>query len=276
MNRPPLSEPSSPVILSVPHAGQDYPARFATMVRLTAEQLRPLEDRHADLLVEQAQMRGHITHIAGTPRCWIDLNRSPADIDPLLTDLPRSLTPRNSQKVRSGLGLIPRRLARSGDIWRTKISHADIMGRVATIHEPWHAGISESVRRARSAFGCALLLDIHSMPSLAGAAPAQIVIGDLFGKSCTHHLTHSAASVFQKAGLRVALNAPYAGGYTLERHGNPQRNVHALQIECDRSLYLDHAQDRPSAGLSRLQLLVAELADQLAEDLTPPLQIAAE
>jgi N-formylglutamate amidohydrolase len=272
-----MQRPISPVVISVPHAGRVYPLEMADKVRLPLDRLRPLEDRHADLLADQARMRGIATLIAQTPRSWIDLNRSEGDHDPLLVALPPGVRAGSGPKVRAGLGLVPRRLARGGDIWRSSLSLAEVESRIERVHQPWHQALNALILEARRAFGSAILIDLHSMPTPAGADAPQIVVGDLFGRSASGRLTQCALSVVESQGFRAALNAPYAGGYILERHGRPALGIHALQIEVDRALYLDFAHDRPTAKVAHVQQLVVKLADALASELlSAPLPLAAE
>ena len=47
----------------------------------------------------------------------------------------------------------------------------------------------------------------------------------------------------RSAGLRIAYNQPYAGGYVIERHSNPAKRHYALQIEIDRTAYLNEQGD---------------------------------
>ena len=79
------------------------------------------------------------------------------------------------------------------------------------------------------------------------------------------------------AGFRVARNAPYAGGHITERHGRPERGVHALQIELDRSLYLAPDLRSTGPGFDRTARLIAAIAEAVAAAaLEPPEAIAAE
>jgi N-formylglutamate amidohydrolase len=70
----------------------------------------------------------------------------------------------------------------------------------------------------------------------------------------------------QAQGFKVALNHPYAGEYILRRHARPRANVHAIQLEVDRSLYLDSALRQPGAGLDRLRALMPALVNALADE----------
>ena len=247
------------------------------MIRLPLDRLQPLEDRHADALAKKAIEQGITTLIAETPRSWIDLNRSEVDHDPLLVALPSGMGAGTGPKVRAGLGLVPRRLARGGDIWRSRLELAEVEVRIERVHQPWHLALEGLILAARRAFGCAVLIDLHSMPTPPGRDAPQIVVGDLFGRSAAGRLSQCALSVAESQGFRIALNSPYAGGYILERHGRPASGAHALQIEVDRALYLNFAHDRPTENVARIQRLVVKLADAIArEALSTPLAIAAE
>ncbi|MGL1733469.1 N-formylglutamate amidohydrolase, partial [Vibrio parahaemolyticus] len=71
-----------------------------------------------------------------------------------------------SHRLRSGLGLVPRRIASAGDIWRHRLRSADVDARIAACHRPYHGAIAKALNAARDRFGIAILLDIHSMPPL--------------------------------------------------------------------------------------------------------------
>jgi N-formylglutamate amidohydrolase len=62
----------------------------------------------------------------------------------------------------------------------------------------------------------------------------------------------------------VALNRPYAGGYTTQTHGRPEAGLHALQVELDRSLYVDERTLEPTAGFRRLAGDLERLSTTLA------------
>jgi N-formylglutamate amidohydrolase len=87
----------------------------------------------------------------------------------------------------------------------------------------------------------------------------------------------AAVQAAEAAGYEVARNIPYAGGYITARHGRPDAGIHALQIEIDRSLYLDPELREPGprfdAVARMLEAIAAALASKAAE---PPQAIAAE
>ncbi len=102
------------------------------------------------------------------------------------------------------------------------------------------------------------------MPPLTGFDPAQVVLGDRFGRSCPGHLTAAVRAAVAGHGLSVSIDRPYAGGHVLDRHAAPRAGIHALQLEIDRSLYLDATFDAPGPGLARTAAMVRSVIDTLA------------
>lgn len=274
-------KPQSPVILSVPHAGRHYPHSLMEAARLNQNNLRSLEDRHVDSLVSPLAAQGYTIIISNVARAWIDLNRSEREVDPaMISPPPKDSNLEMTAKVRGGLGLVPRRLAKYGNIYRHPITQNELADRISQAHRPFHALISDMLDATRRRYGGAVLLDCHSMPPLrtkAVKAPAEIVIGDGNGTSAAPAFAARAVEICREQGFRTALNEPYAGGHILSHHGNPERDVQGLQLEICRSLYLDRAHGKPTAQFERITKLFAAIAKGLSEEtLAPPNALAAE
>jgi len=272
-------EPVSPVVVSVPHAGRDYPSAMQALLTVPVARLTTLEDRHVDAVASLAVGQEAMI-VARRARGWIDLNRSPLrDRDPQVdagAD-PRGFAAQASDKVRSGIGLIPRRAGGAENMWRRKLTDAEVAARIGEDHAPYHAALDAALAGARARFGVALLLDLHSMPPLPGVMPAQVVLGNRHGHSAAALFTDVAAGVVRDAGLRVAINHPYAGGYILASHARPRAGIHALQLEIDRSLYLDELFDQPGSGVAATAAWVRSMIDALAQAaLATAHRIAAE
>jgi N-formylglutamate amidohydrolase len=264
-------EAETPLVCAVPHAGRFYPPALLAASAVPESVLEQLEDRHADLLIAHAVAGGAVARVA---RAWIDLNRGEEDLDPALREPPGSGPPQ-SARARSGLGLLPRRVGRR-DLWREPPSAESAAARIATIHRPYHAAVAQALDAACRRFGHAVLIDCHSMPTLGGIRPARIVIGDGHGRSAGKSVAAEVARAARALGYTAALNAPYAGAHGIARHGRPAENVHALQIEVDRALYLERDMRTPSIELERTQKLVATLARIAVAATQPPFAIAAE
>ncbi len=271
--------PKYPVLISVPHAGRHYPKEITDNLRIPAGALLRLEDRYVDMLSRSAAQAGFAVITAKAPRAWIDMNRAPDDIDAaMLADADSSQFPGMSSKGRGGLGLIPRRLSGVGDIWQNKWAWQDIRTRIAEHHAPYHSAIADILRAMQRQYGAAVLLDLHSMPSLAAAhnaPPAQVVIGDRFGAAASSQISEAALAVAQQHGFTAQLNYPYAGGYILQRHAAPMENVHALQLEIDRALYLDLTGREPAYGVHAVSAMVRETALALADEATRGVELMA-
>ncbi len=260
-----------PLLIAVPHAGRAYPGSLIERMRNPRFATLKLEDRYVDRLAEHvARETGAALLIAHAPRAMIDLNRATDDVDWDMfarahPDRVGSYTP--GMRVRSGLGLIPRRLPGLGELWKRRHEHEDLAARIDSIHEPYHACLSETLAGLRDRWGAALLLDLHSMPPLGfrGGQPApDFVLGDRFGASCSGALVASSFGYFAEMRRGAAHNRPYAGGYVLERHADPAAGLHALQLEIDRSTYLDAVMVEPGCGFEEMAGLLTGLIRRLA------------
>ncbi len=267
-----LSEPSDlPVLIAVPHAGRHYPGSLLERMRNPGFAALRLEDRYADLLGEGvARATGAALLVAHAPRAMIDLNRGTGDVDWDMFLRGRSArigSYNPGLRARSGLGLIPRRLPGLGELWKQRHHEDELAARIAAVHDPYHQTLGESLRALRERWGAALLIDLHSMPPLAarGAGQgAEFVLGDRFGVSCHGALVASCFGYFAQSRRAAAHNRPYAGGYVLERHAAPLAGIHALQLEIDRSSYLDSQLTEPGDGLEPMIELLSGLVRQLA------------
>jgi N-formylglutamate amidohydrolase len=265
---------ATPLVLSVPHAGRYYPDVLIGNSAVPLGILEELEDRHADLFAAHAVAHGAVAIVARGARAWIDLNRGEEDLDPALRDPPGSGAPATARS-RSGLGLLPRRIGRR-ELWREPPSPADAARRIKEVHRPYHEAVARALDDALCRHGHAVLIDCHSMPPLTGLRPARVVIGDRHGRTAAFGLAARLAARARAEGFSAALNAPYAGAHGIERHGRPEEGVHALQLEIDRTLYLQRDMRGVSTGLEAVRALVAALGQTAVEATRPIEDIAAE
>ncbi len=269
---------SLPVLVAVPHAGRAYPPAVTAKMRdPVLAQLR-LEDRYVDrLAIAVARETGASLLVAHAPRALLDLNRAEDDVDWDMIEggRPESAgggepVQRSNARARSGLGLVPRRLPGSGEIWRGRLTPLELAARIAGIHRAYHAAIAAELARIRAAWGAALLIDLHSMPPLRAAegearAPV-LVLGDRFGASCHVALMGRALAHCEARGTPAAQNRPYSGGYVLDRHGDPRVGIHAMQIEVCRATYLDRRLAEPGAGLPAVAAMLTALVRELGAE----------
>lgn len=246
-----------PVILSVPHSGSIYPQDFIKETCHSKRDLRQVEDAFVDELFQPVQALGIPLIKARFPRVYLDLNRSRSEFDPQLyeTRLP-SCYRGYSAKVYNGLGIIPRTLGENRPIYKTKRNFPDDLEKVKRLYEPYHTEIERLLQKSLNMFGFALLVDCHSMPSRSEHAISDslnFVLGDRYGRTCHPSITDIFERAIQNTGYLVQRNHPYAGGYITEHYGQPNRNIHAIQIEINRSLYMNETRIQKYAD-SFLQL----------------------
>ena len=270
----------SSVIFASPHSGRAYGDAFLAETILDPMTLRSSEDAYVDLLLGDVAPWGCPLIYAKVPRAYVDLNRSADELDPAVID---GATRRGSNpRIMSGLGVIPRVVAHGRCIYRGKLPMDEAQRRIETLWQPYHNAMAALIRQTKERFGQAILIDLHSMPHEAVASfskshqPAEIVVGDRYGASADPEITQFVISCFQKAGFRVALNAPFAGAYILQNYGKPIQQQHALQIEIDRNLYLDAKTVQPSPQFARTQAKLRQALRDIAQwaqdaDLNQPL-----
>jgi N-formylglutamate amidohydrolase len=234
------SAASGGVIVACPHSGRFYPPELAASSVLDPLTLRRSEDAFVDLLFQDAPARGALLLVNEFARAFVDVNREPDELDPkLIFDIASAGPNALSERVRAGLGVIPRTVGDGLSIHNRSLSLHEVQLRLAEVHEPWHTAIEHSLSQVQEINGSVILLDCHSMPNHAAGDPrSDIVLGDRFGASCAPIIMAQAAAFLKDQGLKVARNNPYAGGYTTRRHGHPSYHHHALQIEINRSLYM--------------------------------------
>lgn len=257
-----------PVVVSSPHSGRIYPASLMRAVRLRPNQLSHLEDGVVDRLFDRAPELGMPLLRARFARAYVDANREAFELDADLFEGPLpAWVNASSVRARAGLGTIPSRIGGRA-IYRRRLPFDEAERRVRVAYWPYHQALEALLIEARAGFGAVLLLDCHSMPTLAGGDPGEtthidFALGDRFGRSCAPAVIDRVERWLQRRGFRVARNRPYAGGHITTRYGRPQAALHALQIEVRRGLFMDEATGRPHRAMAELRDLLRELLQDL-------------
>ncbi|WP_170564860.1 N-formylglutamate amidohydrolase [Ruegeria atlantica] len=272
---------TSCVVFSSPHSGRNYPEGMLKRTVLSQNVIRSSEDAFVDQLFSAANEYGAPLISATKPRAYLDLNRSAEELDPALIQGARRHG--HNPRVASGLGVIPRVVANGRAIYRGKLTMDEARLRIDTCWRPYHARLKSLLAESHSAFGQAILIDCHSMPheavSMASTSKSQrpqIVLGDRFGASASAGIVDRIESAFASAGLVVARNAPFAGAYVTQTYGRPGRNQHAIQIEIDRSLYMDEVKIAPSENFKAFQDLLRQVIQEISDIGRDSLRLAAE
>ena len=269
------------VVFASPHSGRDYPWSFIRKSVLDELAIRSSEDAFMDMLVSAAPQYGAPLLCARMPRAFLDLNRSADELDPAVIDGVRQVS--HNPRIASGLGVIPRVVSNGRSIYRGKLSMTEAQGRIADYWRPYHDKLAQLMGDTRRDFGEAILIDCHSMPheavdavSQSGLPRPEVVLGDRFGASASNDVVDRVETIFLEAGLRVSRNAPFAGAYTTQNYGRPSRKHHAIQVEIDRSLYMNELRVRPNGNFDNFKALMTRVISEITEIGRRNLRVAAE
>jgi N-formylglutamate amidohydrolase len=278
---------TAPVVFASPHSGRDYPPEFVAASKLDILKLRRSEDAFMDEIFAAAPDWGAPLLCARFPRAYVDANREAFELDPdMFADPLPDYVNTTSSRISAGLGTIAKVVTDGEAIYAEPLRFEEARRRIETLHRPYHKALKGLIEATERRFGGCLVIDCHSMPSgVSGGVSsgvssdvssdggpqagkngkgADVVLGDCFGTACTAVVTDTAEQAFEAMGLTVVRNKPYAGGFTTRHYGRPEQGIHALQIEINRSLYMDEERVRRGAGLPglirRMERLMRDLA----------------
>lgn len=254
----------TPVIVEVPHAGLwvDGPA-LATLAA-PARSIGRDADLWVDELYADAPSRGATMLVAHVSRYVVDLNRSERDVD-------REAVDGAQGNVRASRGIIWRLTSDGGRVLDAPLPRRELERRLDAYYRPYHAMIRALVERKRARFGHAILLAAHSMPSTGRAAHgdaqaerADVVPGTRGRTSAAASFIDAVDGHARGAGFSVAHDDPYQGGFTTMHYGRPREDVHVVQVELARRLYMDEASLEKTAVFPRVRAFCADLVTTLA------------
>ena len=222
---------ATPLLISMPHPGLLLPDEVAALLTPEARAL-PDTDWHIPQLYGFASQMGASLLMARYSRFAIDLNR-PEDDAPLYRTATTGLFPETRF---DGTSIFLPGVARSDEINVACKEH---------IWRPYHGKLMAELSRIRSEHGHAVLLDAHSIrgevPRLFEGSLPDFNIGTNDGKSCASSLTEAVAQACKAPGYRQIVNGRFKGGHITRHYGQPDRNIHAVQLELAQRTYMNEA-----------------------------------
>jgi N-formylglutamate deformylase len=218
-----------PLLISIPHNGSKIPADVAAGLTDAGLESRDT-DWFVDRLYDLPAAAGCSLIVAGISRFVIDLNR-PASGE--------SLYPGQTTT-----GLIP------GECFDgTPIQLGPPPGveetsrRVSHYWQPYHNQLAAELARLVTLHGRAVLLDAHSirplLPRLFRGRLPDLNVGTHRGLSCADSLAEAVVEPLrQQRQFSWVRDGRFVGGYITRHYGQPERNIHAFQVELAQSTYL--------------------------------------
>ena len=266
-HRPKLFD--TPIIYNSPHSGRIYNSSFLDHSVLSFNEIRVSEDYYVDQLFQSATENGAFLLEACFPRSFVDVNRSPSELDQkLIAELSSTIM---SPRTSAGLGVIPRIVGDGIEIYSEKLSLEEVKIRLNSYYYPYHRQLKKLIGHALEHFGTAILLDVHSMPHAClenfsddRTQMPQIVIGDCFGSSCSPSFSQEIFDIFESEGFKVVRNSPFSGGFITKNYGVSHENVEVIQIEIDRSMYMNEKKLALHAGFFTLRKKLEKIIRSLA------------
>ena len=140
-----------------------------------------------------------------------------------------------------GLGVFPK-IIFSENIFNNKLPTSYAQSILESFYDPFHKVLLNQIEDLLNRFGICYHFDLHTMPSNAlrnFRKKPDIVLGNNNGKSSSSDLINYMRKNFENHGLIVELNNPYAGGFITRNYGNPSNGTETIQIEINRSLYMN-------------------------------------
>jgi N-formylglutamate amidohydrolase len=259
--------PFAPIIFTSAHSGRAYTADLMSGVRLCELSLRRSEDCFVDELFRSAPTFGAPLLAANFPRAFCDANREAWELDQtMFVDPLPAWVNTTSSRVSAGLGTIAKVVASGEAIYSVKLPFSEAERRIHAYWRPFHDALARLIKDMKSRFGYCLVIDCHSMPSggqsrRGAARPLDFVLGDLHGSACAPRVTRAAETALSSKGYLVRRNDPYAGGFITRHYGRPGDDVHVLQVEIARALYMDEAR---IARLPEFLFVERQIADLVA------------
>lgn len=267
-----------PLVCDSPHSGTHYPDDFNYAVAFA--DLRRCEDTHVEKLWAAVPSVGGTLIHASFPRSYTDANRTEFDIDVSMIEgvWPGRAEP-SKRCLELGNGLVFSKTTTLQSIYDRKLSIGEVQHRIQTCWQPYRQALAHALEGASQQHGRRWHLNLHSMPSNAyerlglpkGKVLADVVLGNLHGAACSADFTAFIAQAFKQRGYTVSINDPYVGMDLLAKHGDPENQHQSLQIELNRTLYLNEQTREPSPQFGKVQSditsLLADVASHVRQQL---------
>ena len=233
-----------PLVLSVPHKGQIFPEEFLQTTIVGQAELRRNEDAFVDELVSAAARQGIPMIAMNIARAFVDVNRDKIEIDPTMFYNYPHPELSMGRRCRVGLGVIHRVTAQNHPIYKGLLDYNEVLARFEKVYDVYHKRLQQLIDKTLKKFGMCFILDCHSMPSeicslLQNTEKIDFCLGTLFEQSCPEEMHTFFKSGLEEKNYYISDNCPYSGAYITFNYCQPRRKIYTMQMEVNRSLYMD-------------------------------------
>ncbi len=254
--------PATPVVVEVPHAGLWIPPAWTDPLRTNERSVLRDSDTFVDELVQDAPKCGAALLRANVSRYVVDLNRGRDEYDARAVEGART-------DVSLPHGLFWHTTAAGERLLARALSEAEADDRLRMVYDPYHAELERLVHERLDEHGIAVVLAVHSMPSVGATRHGQmrradVVPGTQSFTTASPRLIAVVEEWARDTGLSFAHDDPYRGGWVTKHWGRPRRRCHAIQLEFCRDLYMDESRlERKPENLAKLRAACVDLLERL-------------
>ena len=237
----PKKNSSKPFIITSPHSGVLLNKDLLNKRNKNIYDYDSMQDMYVNSFSEGLEKLGFTVFQSHISRIVIDLNREITEIDPkTIVGFPANNMINLSDKVKSGIGLIPMKNSSGRNIYTTKLDWQEVWQRIDNYYLPWHNNLRLEIDDFTKRYGRVFVIDMHSMPSETNNNElADFVIGNNFDRASDNHSKKLLSNTIKSYGYSVAHNNPYSGGFITRNYSSLKNNIQCIQIEIKKSLYMD-------------------------------------
>ena len=251
-----FSAGAAPLLVSMPHSGLALTPEVGSGLTDNAARLPDTDWYIPELYSFLGELGvGHIS--ANYSRYVIDLNR-PLDDAPLYTS--------------KTTGLFPSILFDESPVFKSgrapNKQHQQFCKE--NIWQPYHNKIADELARLKDRFGYAILFDAHSIaaevPMLFEGRLANFNFGNNNGAASSPELLNAVSEAVPGDDYSAVNNGRFKGGYITRAYGEPDNNVHAIQLELSQATYLTDgspAYQIDAQKLANLQVVLKQVIQNL-------------
>jgi formiminoglutamase len=220
---------AAPLVVSFPHVGTLLPPEVSSHLASSWLALKDT-DWWIDQLYEGAHALDITTIRTRIARTAIDVNRDPSG---------QSLYPGQSTTA-----LCPLTTFDAEPLYRPgqEPDAAQIAARRARYFDPYHAALAAEIERLRGQHARVVLYDAHSIrsrvPQLFSGLLPHFNIGTNGGSSCDPALTRAVERECADSAFVRTTDGRFRGGWITRHYGQPERGIHAIQMELAQRSYL--------------------------------------
>ena len=123
-------------------------------------------------------------------------------------------------------------------LYKNRLLFSEARRRFLRYYFPYHKKVRSFLNNIRKKHSFVIAIDCHSMSSEIVENNIDIVLSDNNGKAADKKYIKGLKEIFNKYNYNVSINMPFKGGFTTKYYGKPDENVHAIQIEINKKVYL--------------------------------------